>query len=107
LFLGQLLFSGNKRTEDLIRLPQSATVLNRDSLTAPALEPGAEFVNLRGIGPLGYPLSADDSTIAYSFAGVPTTNFGFPPATLDIQRVEALRGPQGTMFGRNALGERV
>lgn len=122
LVLDTVVITVNKRAEDAMRLPQSLTVLEADSLSPAALEPaaeiarrtpgfvysgfgqpGTEFGVIRGIGPLGYPLSADDSTIAYSFAGVPTTNFGFPPAMFDMARAEIARGPQGTMFGRNAL----
>lgn len=121
--LDPVVITVNKRAEDAMRLPQSLTVVEADSLSPAALEPaaeiarrtpgfvysgfgqpGTEFGVIRGIGPLGYPLSADDSTIAYSFAGVPTTNFGFPPAMFDMARAEIARGPQGTMFGRNGLG---
>ncbi|WFE75792.1 TonB-dependent receptor [Roseinatronobacter sp. S2] len=120
--LGTIFFTANKRVEDAMNLPQSLTVVDADTLSPAALEPaaelarrtpgfvysgfgqpGSEFGVIRGVGPLGYPLSADDSTIAYSFAGVPTTNFGFPPAMFDMARIEVARGPQGTMFGRNAL----
>ncbi len=120
--LGTIYITANKRVEVLMRLPQSLTVVEAGGLSPAGLEPaaeiarrtpnfvfsgfgqpGTEFGVIRGVGPLGYPLSADDSTIAYSFAGVPTTNFGYPPAMFDMERIEIARGPQGTMFGRNAL----
>lgn len=66
--------------------------------------PGGNFGVMRGIGPLGSPLNSLDNTIGFSVDGVPTSSFGFAPTLIDVQRVEVLRGPQGTLFGRNALG---
>jgi outer membrane receptor protein involved in Fe transport len=36
------------------------------------------------------------------FSGGRSASTGFP--IYDVQRVEVLRGPQGTLFGRNATG---
>lgn len=69
--------------------------------------PGGNFGNIRGIGPLGSPLNSLDNTVGFAVDGVPTSSFGFSPTLLDVQRVEVLRGPQGTLFGRNALGGMV
>ncbi|MEN5081218.1 TonB-dependent receptor [Bosea sp. TWI1241] len=65
---------------------------------------GQDFLNIRGIGPLALPINALDNTVGVSTNGVPTTMFGYPPTLLDVQQIEVLRGPQGTLFGRNALG---
>ena len=70
-------------------------------------QPGLDFVNMRGVGPLGNPLNSLDNTVGFATNGVPTTAFGYPPSLLDVERVEVLRGPQGTLFGRNALGGAV
>ncbi|MGQ3671239.1 TonB-dependent receptor [Xanthobacter sp. TB0136] len=69
--------------------------------------PGGNFGNIRGIGPLGSPLNSLDNTVGFAVDGVPTSSFGFAPTLMDVQRVEVLRGPQGTLFGRNALGGMV
>lgn len=67
-------------------------------------QPGNDYVSIRGIGPLGQPANSLDNTVGFSTNGVGTSAFGFPPSLLDVDRVEVLRGPQGTLFGRNALG---
>ena len=67
-------------------------------------EPGFSFGNIRGIGPLGTPLNSLDTTVGFSVNGVATSSQGFSPNLLDVDRVEVLRGPQGTLFGRNATG---
>lgn len=120
--LDTVFLSADRRGEELRDQPRSATVLHGEDLSArqthsgagialqtPGLtfsgfgQPGTDFLNIRGVGPLGYPLSASDHTVAYSVNEVPTSSFGFPPVLLDMEQVEVMRGPQGTLFGRNAL----
>ncbi len=66
--------------------------------------PGNERVTLRGIGRLSNSFGADPGVANYN-DGIYT-----PFATLAgkdpifIERVEVLRGPQGTLYGRNAIG---
>src|SRR5690606_27122831 len=43
------------------------------------------------------------SVIGISVDGVPTTLSGIGAPILDMERVEVLKGPQGTTFGRNAF----
>jgi len=118
--------TARKRGEDEQDVPGSLTVIDGFDIPTSTLNPGADiaretpnfnfvdyaqpgsaFGTMRGIGPLGSPLNSLDSTIGFSTNGVPTTSMGFSPTLLDVERVEVLRGPQGTLFGRNALGGSV
>ncbi len=62
------------------------------------------YFQLRGAGPLSQAISPDDGSVVTYVDGVPQPVFASEFAYLDLQRVEVLRGPQGTLFGRNSQG---
>lgn len=78
-------------------------------LSYDSLGPTANLVAIRGITTGGTQLS---SGVAMYLGQVPigaSTPFGvgfqtLPVNTFDLQRVEVLNGPQGTLYGANALG---
>ncbi|WP_157995478.1 TonB-dependent receptor plug domain-containing protein [Peristeroidobacter soli] len=73
--------------------------------------PGDTTIRIRGISPGG---GGTPPTVATYFGEVPMSaqgggNLGqhATPRFVDIDRVEVLRGPQGTVFGANALAGAV
>lgn len=56
---------------------------------------------VRGIGALRDPLSPDDTSFVVYVDGVPQPLFATDVGFLDLAQVELLKGPQGTLFGRN------
>ncbi len=121
-----IVVTAQKRTELLAEIPQSISVVGEDTLErqqarsftdyvelVPSLSitqsnPGETRVILRGIntGSVG-------STVAIYVDETPfgsSTSLGNAAVlagdfdTFDLQRVEVLRGPQGTLYGSNSLG---
>ena len=65
------------------------------------------FLVIRGVGPLVNPLSPDDSSVLTFVNGAPLSVASSQLGYLDLERVEVLKGPQTTLFGRNTTGGAV
>ncbi|WP_207431439.1 TonB-dependent receptor [Sabulibacter ruber] len=116
--LDEVVVSAQKREEDLRRVPISITALssrqvqefrlwNLRDVTAIspntfAADPGdnRNVTSIRGIATTSY-----DPAVATYVDGVNQFNLDtYIPELLDVERIEVLRGPQGTLYGRNAMG---
>lgn len=65
---------------------------------------GTNQTYLRGVGSFATNATAE-SAIAYNINGVYISRpSGVGPIFFDLERVEVLKGPQGTLYGRNATG---
>lgn len=118
--LEEVLVTAQKRAENNQDVPISVTAFNSETLDAlgvsnpqdlqrvtPGLTytttQGASIIYLRGVGSDAY-LMADPSVALYidnvyfPFAQGLAQSFGA------IESIEVLKGPQGTLFGRNAVG---
>ncbi|MBY8826343.1 TonB-dependent receptor [Sphingomonas colocasiae] len=74
-------------------------------------QPGVSEVVIRGVASTTYH-EANQTTTGYYLNQVPLIEPGFPLVipdvdSFDVNRVEVLRGPQGTLFGSSSLGGAV
>jgi iron complex outermembrane receptor protein len=89
--------SGARELNDLIESIPGASSVSRTA-------PGFETIQIRGIssGTTG------DATVGYYVDdvpfSVPNLQLAPPSRLFDLQRVEVLRGPQGTLYGQGAMG---
>lgn len=119
---GEIIVTANKREENLNKVGLSITAVSGEALAEKrltsvqdiaAVVPGLKFADsgvgtpiytLRGVGFNESSLGVYPSVSVY----LDESPLPFPVLTLhaafDLQRVEALKGPQGTLFGENATG---
>jgi iron complex outermembrane recepter protein len=128
--LDEIVVSAQKRSERLVDVPAAITAISGERLEAlnvqsltdlagyvPSLTissygaPGMNSIELRGLG-AGYlddfagPLVAtyiDDLPVGSSTSAGRGNLFGLDLVPYDMERVEVLEGPQGTLYGANAM----
>ena len=72
----------------------------------PATTRDAYDVRIRGVGRNFRALGGDPGVATY-YNGIYSPDFGIAASEnylYDVERVEVLRGPQGTLYGRNSIG---
>jgi iron complex outermembrane receptor protein len=123
LTLSEITVSARKRDENLEKVPASVTVVTSADLQATytgslaALTDAApnvvfhtvgEFghsssLDIRGVGGGGANLDTDPAVAIYVDGQYQTINAINLESLVGIDSIEVLRGPQGTLFGRNAF----
>ena len=64
----------------------------------------APRVSIRGVGQSDFVINTDPAVGVYADGVYLGRSLGSVLDLIDVERVEALRGPQGTLFGRNSTG---
>jgi outer membrane receptor protein involved in Fe transport len=125
--LGELVVTAQKRSERLQDVPVAISAVDGSRLVEDgttgltdyaayvagmyvdsAGTPGQSTISLRGIGPMGTSATVgiyiDDTPVGSSGIYNETNTLTFDLMPYDIERIEVLRGPQGTLYGANSLG---
>jgi len=125
--LDEIVVTARKRAENLQDTPIAITALTGEALerrdlsriteidrytpslvlngTAPLSgNPSTAVVFLRGIGQIDFTINTDPGVGIYVDGVYVARSAGSVLDLVDVERVEVLRGPQGTLFGRNTIG---
>ena len=120
--LEEVVVTAQKREQNLQEVPISVSALTGDQISAlgmrdfteitqqiPALQlntwsPNLTIFNIRGISQNSFTDNLEGPIAVYHDDAYVASMNGISGQMFDLQRVEVLRGPQGTLFGRNATG---
>ena len=120
--LGEIVVTANKRNESLQKVPISMTAFSGEqidrlgitdttqitqqipSLRVNAWSPNLTIFSLRGISQSNFTDNLEAPVAVYQDNAYVASMNAISGQLFDIKRVEVLRGPQGTLFGRNATG---
>jgi iron complex outermembrane receptor protein len=123
LVFEEVLVTAEKRSESLQDLSQAITVLGGADLDnrqiasfidLSAIAPGVNIaknegfktvITIRGVGNEANQNAIANPSVSYHLDGIYVASpFALQTDFLDLERIEVLRGPQGTLFGQNSTG---
>ncbi len=123
--LGDIIVTARKKKENLQEVPISATSFDEKKLEDAGIESVRDVADLtpnltiigsssgryitpyiRGQGSQDTNLP-EEISVSFYLDEVPLPRYGFDNELIDIESIEVLRGPQGTLFGKNTMGGAV
>jgi outer membrane receptor protein involved in Fe transport len=120
--LQEVVVTASLRPVDVQQVPASVTVLDAATLQAAgeqhfedviALVPNLNwagdtsrprYFQVRGVGELEQYQGAPNPSVGFLIDDIDFSGLGTAATLFDVDRIEVLRGPQGTRYGANALG---
>jgi len=125
--LEEIVVTAQKRSESLQDTPIAITAFTASALADKGVNDISEIANftpnlvfdttspiggvssgaavfIRGIGNTDFSLTTDPGVGTYVDGVYVSRSVGGVLDVLDVERIEVLRGPQGTLFGRNTIG---
>ena len=126
----EVIVSATRRDVAVMDIPQSIQAISGETLELPSFQnmsqvynlvPGAtafsnkapqeQGIQLRGSGVVQSNAAADTSPVGYYVDDIPYVDISTPVpppiGTFDLERVEIIRGPQGTSYGQDSSGGSV
>lgn len=116
----EITVTAQKREQNLQDVPMSITAIGAEEMTALNLGDSGDIANhtpglnwggtagksrpvifLRGVGNSDFQSAANSPVAIYQDGTFQGNSFGLSALLMDLERVEVLRGPQGTLWGKN------
>jgi outer membrane receptor protein involved in Fe transport len=116
--LGEIVVTATRQSESIQKVPISIQALGADTLEQRQVKGLSDFaallpsVSFAGLGPgrsTAYfrgivPAGGTYASVGYYLDDIPITGTGVPDIHVyDVERIEALSGPQGTLYGAGSL----
>ncbi len=119
LAMEKITVTANKMEEDLTKVPQSITVIDEVMLEEKGIKSVPDVireipnmtinssvhgnaVNFRGLNPSMF--TNNNPVVIYIDGVAHSSREGFDASLANVERVEVLRGPQSTLYGKDAIG---
>ena len=119
--IDEIVVTADYRGKPLMEVPSSVTVLDAATIEGTAVQhfeeligtvPNlnwsgdghrARYLQIRGVGELAQYQGAPNPSVGFVIDDIDFSGIGTIATLFDIDRIEVLRGPQGTRYGSNAL----